>query len=149
MRKIYFASALILVFLGALAIDWNASQSGSRQEGAASMIRSRNDDILELQVGYPNGYSPPKSALHTPQKKETPKPLIKEKTGEKTVEQYKTQVLSHYIEYKMRPGDTISGICQRYLKKDRRKRELEIISKNNISDPKLIRAGQTILIPRD
>ena len=57
MKKVYLAIVLILVFLAALVADWNIRQE-TVQTSAATMIRTRNDDILEIEIGYPGGAVP-------------------------------------------------------------------------------------------
>ena len=58
MKKVYLAIVLILVFLAALVADWNIRQE-TVQTSAATMIRTRNDDILVIEIGYPGGTVPP------------------------------------------------------------------------------------------
>jgi len=157
MKKIYFASALILVFLGALVIDWNIRESSPHQEGVANMIQSRNDDILELEIGCPSNsnYIPPQNPIPkgggSAKNRKSPG-----NGGKKTVVDVdpKTPGRSKenldqkegYIIHIVQKGDTVSEIAQTYLSASRTD---EILKLNNITDPRTVRPGTKLKIPKE
>jgi hypothetical protein len=64
MKKLYIAIALVIVFLAAWLIDWNIRQGSAHLvEDQGSTITSRDDDLLELEIGHPTtrpGVPPPR-----------------------------------------------------------------------------------------
>ena len=146
MKKIYLAIVLILIFLAALVADWNIRQE-SAQAPAATMIRTRDDDILEIEIGYPGGEVPPEvreahRAPGAPQDAGTAagqRPI-----EERPREEPETGDAYHY--YEVQSGDTLSEIAQKFLGTTRRAEEIMLL--NGISDPKRIHPGDRLKIPR-
>ena len=154
MKKIYIASAIVLVFLAALAIDWNVRQSASLREARSGMIKTRVDDLLELEIGFADGKNP---APPDPAEKKQSVKVI-EKTPNITYPpagpgntgpaggDTSHRIDSDYILYEVKPGDTVSEISSRLLGTARRADE--ILRLNGIDDARKVRAGTTIKVPR-
>lgn len=166
MRKLYIASALIVVFLAVWLIDWNIRQGSSQlREGAGSIIETRDDDILELEIGSINDKersrlrearvsSPARSIPRNPVPRQRPG------TGSKTVippEQPETRrraettaeeiVRTDYYIYEVQPGDTMSEIALEQLGSSRRYKE--IMELNGITDAKRVQVGMKLKIPME
>jgi hypothetical protein len=149
MRKLYIAICLGAVFLIALICDWNTRQKSAQKPGSASMIQSRDDDLLLLEIGLPGGTAPASTKSprqlqsntvphRVPHRKPSP---AKQETGKRGDEE------KGYYFYEVKAGDTLSEIAQRELQTATRVQE--IIRLNGITDPKSIRPGDKLKIPRE
>jgi nucleoid-associated protein YgaU len=156
MRKLYIGLALILVFLAALLIDWNIRQESAQRSHVATKIQSRDDDLMEFEIGYPGGKGPPEGTKPQPRKTTRtapPKPASTVKTvpslDEEGPDRQKEglESIAGYRIYEVKKGDTLSEISQIMLGTSRRTKE--IMELNGIRDPKLIQAGSRLKIPMD
>jgi hypothetical protein len=167
MRKLYIITALVIVFLATWLIDWNIRQGSYHlAEDQSSTMISRDDDILELEIGLPGGKTPPPD----PQSPERTRRLTGQPTdsaggesGEKTVIRLRdpsseeepragadssTSASSpgaDWFLYEVKKGDTLSEIAQTQLGTAQRTRE--IMELNNIEDPRRIQVGMKLKIP--
>lgn len=172
MRKLYIASALIVVFLAVWLIDWNIRQGSSQlREGAGSIIETRDDDILELEIGSINDKERSRREVarasssptqNTPRNPQTRNPQLVQRpdAGSKTVippEQPEPQrqiettaeeiVRTDYYVYEVQPGDTMSEIALEQLGSSRRYKE--IMELNGITDAKRVQVGMKLKIPME
>lgn len=157
MRKLYIGLALVLVFLAAMLMDWNIQQESSQRSQVATKIQSRNDDILEIEIGYPGGKGPPEGTVPRPRAQPPRKAEKPSGGGQKTVQQpddeepeWKkegVESIAGYRIYEVQSGDTLSEISLKLLGTS--KRTKEIMELNGIDDPKRIRAGAKLKIPRE
>lgn len=163
MRKLYIAIVLGIVFLAAWLIDWNIRQgSAYLVEDQGSTIVSRDDDILELEIGYPGGKAPIE-ARAAPQKSDRRSGSSgsqSTETGEKSVARlhesepeqgsgtaaHEPPETASWILYEVKKGDTLSEIAQKHLGTTRRVRE--IMELNDIQDAARIQVGMKLKIPR-
>ena len=162
MRKLYFVFALLLIFVVAMVTDWNIRQESSERGSATSLIQSRNDDILELEIGYPAGKGPPARTLIGGERKNQPQPRRQPvvPAGPRTVinhdepdpewarrEAGDLSSREGYYWYTVKSGDTLSEIALRFLGTSRRADE--IMKLNGIEDPRKVQAGMELKIPRE
>jgi nucleoid-associated protein YgaU len=152
MKKVYLAIVLILVFLAAIVADWNIRQE-TVQSSAATMIRTRNDDILEIEIGYPGGTVPPgAAAVPLEKKREEENRVPPARAGgnsgqgpQETPRRREAEARAAYYLYEVKSGDTFSEIAERLLGTSTR--ASEIMQLNGITDPRQLRAGTKIKIP--
>ena len=143
MKKLYLGTVLVLVFLGAWLADWNIRHAAPPAR-TSSLIRSREDDLLEIEIGYPEGRAPVRHEVPPPEmgKGGTPGRTINKK---RTPPHGVPRNAGGYRIYEVRKGDTVSEIAQRLLGTSRRAGE--IIRLNGLADPKRIRPGMKLKIP--
>ncbi len=163
MKKTYIAFILLLVFLAAVVADWNARQESDQKTGGVHMMRSRNDDILEIEIGYAGGKNPinkPSSPLETSGAAGTGTASSAVQNSKRTVLEINDDEpepdrrgaqehrgLSKYYIYEVKAGDTISEISLEFLGTSGRAQE--IMTLNSIKDAKSIQPGMKLKIPRD
>lgn len=145
MKKLYLGTVLVLVFLGAWLADWNIRHAAP-EPSASTLIRSRDDDLLEIEIGYPEGRAP----LQSPPPatgKERAKPVDAggPVPGKHGGEGPAASPVPGFRIYEVRKGDTVSEIAERLLGTSRRAGE--IIRLNGLEDPKRIRPGMKLKIP--
>jgi nucleoid-associated protein YgaU len=152
MKKVYLAIVLILVFLAALVADWNIRQE-TVQTSAATMIRTRNDDILEIEIGYPGGTVPPGAGDAPWERRKVAEDLNPPartggESGQQTREdppRREAEARATYYLYEVKSGDTFSEIAERLLGTSTRAGE--IMQLNGITDAKQLRADAKLKIP--
>ena len=111
---------------------------------------------MEFEIGYPGGKGPPEGTAPRTRKaaRTAPrKPANTQKTAPSLDEEgpdWKKEGLESiagYRIYEVKDGDTLSEISQAMLGTSRRTKE--IMELNGIQDPKLIRPGTRLKIPKD
>ena len=102
-------------------------QGGTIREGASLLIPAK-DVLLRYQRGD-NRVVGRENARPTPQR-EAPTPRTRT------------------VEYTVKKGETLSGICQRELGSGKRWREVVELNKGDIPEDGIVRIGQTILLPQ-
>jgi nucleoid-associated protein YgaU len=150
MRKFYIGAVLVIVFLVAWATDWNIRQGSAQlRDGTVTMIESRTDDILEIEVGYPPGKVPKPRKQRPP-----PPPQERVPTGSMTVVEpdapepaWTGPTSDGYRLYEVKKGDTLSEIAMDQL--GTATRANEIMALNGIKEAKSIRPGMKLKIPRN
>lgn len=151
MRKFYIAAVLVIVFLVAWATDWNIRQGSAQlRDGTVTMIESRSDDILEIEVGYPPGKTP-KAQKPRPRTDPSP-PRERTPTGSRTVvepdapePEWRDSASPGFTFYEVKKGDTLSEIAMDQLGTAARAKE--IMTLNGIVDAKSIKPGMKLKIP--
>ena len=154
MKKFYLGSVLVLIFLAALVADWNTRQD-SVQNAASSMIESRQDDIMEIEFGYPGDRIPPDRSgrlseypgtveIRAPSSTGTGTP-DRAGRGEGTGIAKERGGVFHY--YRVKEGDTLSEIAERLLGTTTRMGE--ILRLNRIANPDVLKPGTTLKIPKN
>lgn len=152
MKKIYIAITLVVLFLAAMVLDWNTQQESAQRLESASMIIPRDDDILELEIGHPSGRNPappeeePAQGNLTRREERIPSKRNDRESAAKLPASPPQVPTSDFYIYTVKEGDTVSEIAQKWLQTSTRADE--IIRLNGIDDPRKIKPGMKLKIPK-
>ncbi len=158
MRKILFFALLLVVFLLALVADRNVLQESRTARSTAIPPEVRDDDVLEIILGQPDGGrtqtpSPPGSIDDSaPKGLEPPAPRSdsdSKKSGSGTAKPVpapppetdgRPQMKKYY--YEVQEGDTLTGIAKKLFDDESKVQQLK--EWNELDNPHYIQAGQRL-----
>jgi nucleoid-associated protein YgaU len=127
MRKALFFLILLIIFVSAIIIDRNVRQESKAARYGTTAPEDRDDDILEITIGHPEGLPPEEAgrAVERPAPSDSPpaetrperttEPPVQPRPAERPERPQPQDPRGKRHVYVVQEGDTLSGIAKRLL----------------------------------
>ncbi len=158
MRKVLFFSLLLLVFLLALVMEWNLQQESRTARSETKPPEIRDDDVLEVTIGYPEGLpSPDTPSQDRPIRPGRARPSLPSAGDTSTADTAGKAAVPKQVPeprpptpqrhvYIVENGDNLTSIAEKIFGDESRARQLK--EWNRLRNPDLIVPGQELIYYR-